>query len=113
MDWPTSDRVASLPRVARGRRTRRAARRGQVTLAVTSVGTVLAIALPQIVEALTSGRLQLPDALEPWRVLLIIVLSSLAAALVEYRAGGEAGAVRVVDGAGARGRVGGGGDDAA
>lgn len=97
MEFPKGARAARLPRLARTKR--KAARHGGLSLAVGAAATFLAILVPQLIEALTTGELVLPRAIEPWRVLLLLLLNALGQMLVAYKpsaistqpSGGEAG----------------------
>ena len=106
MKWSAPSRVATLPRLRRGRRKGRARRRNRSTITGTLAfaGAVLACALPPLADALTSGRLALPPPLAPWGVALAIVFGAIGSVLVArgYGPGGAEGVEGVDDGEGGR-----------
>lgn len=85
MRFPRSRRRASLPRIHRARK---ALNWSGLALLAGLTGSTLAIALPALAGAMTSGAFALPDRWEPWRVVLAILLSAATTATVAYRATG-------------------------
>lgn len=89
MRFPKSRRRATLPRIHRARR---ALNWSGFAIVAGLIGSTLALALPSLAQAMTTGAFSLPTVWEPWRVVLAILLSSAATATAAYRFTDKGGA---------------------